>query len=483
LESDDDVVAGGPYDQGDNDPFHPLRLAQEAATVDLLTDGRLELGLGSGWNQPEYEVLDVAWLLKSRAGRVDVSENHRRSGATIPLRNVQTVRRSAALFAITAMTASSLLGGMVHKPTSAQRVVATPAGTLRVVHSGRQLPGQYNQPGHYDEPERRSSRHTAANAMVSENWSGYAEIGAYTNVSGSWTVPSVDDDGGGEYSSTWVGVDGVDSSDLIQTGTSQDSDGSYYSWWEILPSTATRISDAPVAPGDSLSASLSEVASGVWNITLIDYTQHWEYNVNHYYSGPAGSAEWIEEAPTINQYQSALADYGTVSFVAADVQGGSADLNTGEAIEMEDGYGDIISTPSAPNTAGDEFNLAYGDVAPSPPSSPTPTPPTPTPLPPPATPPRAPSAPGDVRAKLLAPTKVLVSWHQPTSTSGERVVRYVVEMYHAGRLIDTWRFSANYVRVDFHGFSANYACSFRIAAVTAAGKGAFSARSNMVRTR
>ena len=42
-----------------NDLFYPLRLAQEAATVDLLTDGRLELGLGSGWNQPEYELLDV----------------------------------------------------------------------------------------------------------------------------------------------------------------------------------------------------------------------------------------------------------------------------------------------------------------------------------------------------------------------------------------------------------------------------------------
>ena len=44
-----------------NDFFHPLRLAQEAATVDVLTDGRLELGLGSGWARPEYDLLRLSY--------------------------------------------------------------------------------------------------------------------------------------------------------------------------------------------------------------------------------------------------------------------------------------------------------------------------------------------------------------------------------------------------------------------------------------
>ena len=45
-----------------NNDFHrPLSLAQELATVDLLTDGRLEIGLGSGWNKPEYELLDIPY--------------------------------------------------------------------------------------------------------------------------------------------------------------------------------------------------------------------------------------------------------------------------------------------------------------------------------------------------------------------------------------------------------------------------------------
>lgn len=44
-----------------NDFHHPLRLAQEAATVDALTGGRLELGLGSGWNKPEYDLLGLSY--------------------------------------------------------------------------------------------------------------------------------------------------------------------------------------------------------------------------------------------------------------------------------------------------------------------------------------------------------------------------------------------------------------------------------------
>src|SRR5260370_39389668 len=39
----------------DNDYRHPLVLAKEAATLDLLSDGRLELGLGAGWMRNDYE--------------------------------------------------------------------------------------------------------------------------------------------------------------------------------------------------------------------------------------------------------------------------------------------------------------------------------------------------------------------------------------------------------------------------------------------
>src|SRR5919201_2143731 len=38
-----------------NDLRHPVLVAREAATVDLLTDGRLQLGLGAGHMQSEYD--------------------------------------------------------------------------------------------------------------------------------------------------------------------------------------------------------------------------------------------------------------------------------------------------------------------------------------------------------------------------------------------------------------------------------------------
>ncbi len=42
-----------------NDYRHPALLAKEAATLDLLSDGRFEFGLGAGWFQREYERVGI----------------------------------------------------------------------------------------------------------------------------------------------------------------------------------------------------------------------------------------------------------------------------------------------------------------------------------------------------------------------------------------------------------------------------------------
>ncbi|MFM8304636.1 MAG: TIGR03621 family F420-dependent LLM class oxidoreductase [Actinomycetota bacterium] len=44
-----------------NDYKHPAVVAKEAATLDLLSDGRLELGLGAGWMIADYEQLGLPY--------------------------------------------------------------------------------------------------------------------------------------------------------------------------------------------------------------------------------------------------------------------------------------------------------------------------------------------------------------------------------------------------------------------------------------
>ena len=91
------------------------------------------------------------------------------------------------------------------------------------------------------------------NTWAAENWSGYAETGTFTGVSGTWTVPAVSATSSSTYSSAWIGVDGFNDNDLIQTGTEQDyySGAAHYdAWWEILPAAETEISTS-IVPGRS----------------------------------------------------------------------------------------------------------------------------------------------------------------------------------------------------------------------------------------
>src|SRR4051812_21015035 len=38
-----------------NDLRHPVVLAQELASIDVLSGGRVDVAIGAGWNVPEYE--------------------------------------------------------------------------------------------------------------------------------------------------------------------------------------------------------------------------------------------------------------------------------------------------------------------------------------------------------------------------------------------------------------------------------------------
>jgi len=82
------------------------------------------------------------------------------------------------------------------------------------------------------------------------------------------------------------------------------------------------------------------------------------------------SAEWIMERPELCSTPtdcslSTLADYGELTFTSATVNGSNPDLTSSEGGEMlNDTYTQVLSTPSAPNSTGNGFNVAYGPVAP-----------------------------------------------------------------------------------------------------------------------
>jgi alkanesulfonate monooxygenase SsuD/methylene tetrahydromethanopterin reductase-like flavin-dependent oxidoreductase (luciferase family) len=44
-----------------NDLHHPSLLARDVATLDLLSDGRVEVGIGAGHAKPEYERAGIAF--------------------------------------------------------------------------------------------------------------------------------------------------------------------------------------------------------------------------------------------------------------------------------------------------------------------------------------------------------------------------------------------------------------------------------------
>ena len=42
-----------------NDLRHPAVLAQDLASLDVLSEGRLDVAIGAGWNRPEYEAIGI----------------------------------------------------------------------------------------------------------------------------------------------------------------------------------------------------------------------------------------------------------------------------------------------------------------------------------------------------------------------------------------------------------------------------------------
>jgi len=201
----------------------------------------------------------------------------------------------------------------------------------------------------------------------SENWSGYVDSGSgaeFTGAEGSWTVPTAQAGTAGD-SSSWVGIDGTSTSDLIQ-GTDQSWSPSgpiYYAWYEMLPAVATEL--GPVSPGDRISVAITESQPGSWTITLDDATQGTNWTEPVAYSAPGNSAEWVEEAPTLASDNTieTLADFGSAQFTNLAVQGPGTASATAYPVYMVNTSDQIIAYPDQYNPSTDSFTDTYGSTS------------------------------------------------------------------------------------------------------------------------
>jgi hypothetical protein len=160
---------------------------------------------------------------------------------------------------------------------------------------------------------------------TSSNWAGWDNTGStYTSVSASWVQPTVTcSRRQTSYSSFWVGLDGDGSNSVEQTGSEADcSRGTptYYSWYEFYPAYPVNYSNT-VRPGDHFSASVTFNGSGKYTLVLTDSTQGWSHTKTGTAAGTNASAEVIAEAPSSNSGVLPLANFGTVSFSNATVNG------------------------------------------------------------------------------------------------------------------------------------------------------------------
>jgi hypothetical protein len=222
---------------------------------------------------------------------------------------------------------------------------------------------------------------SAANAAAtSENWSGYAGAGTpgtFTSVSSSWTEPTVTCTAQQTFASFWVGLDGDGTQSVEQTGTEADCNNgvaTYQGWFEMFPNAPVFYNN-PVAPGDTMSASVVANGGGAFTLTLSDQTQGWTQTTDQTSAvAQLGSAEIIAEAPSDTNGVLPLSNFGTVNFASAMINNTALAAASPTELTMVSAAGVTEATPSAV-TNGDDFSVTWdSNGTASSPAAPTATP-------------------------------------------------------------------------------------------------------------
>jgi hypothetical protein len=225
-------------------------------------------------------------------------------------------------------------------------------------------PSAVLQPGSpQTQPDTTTPSSAAISSDTSTNWSGYAATGGtFTSVTGTWTVPTVATTTSGA-DATWVGIGGINSTDLIQAGTEATVSGgevAYNAWIEMLPAASRPIS-LSVTPGDSVTVSITQKGTLDWLIELKNNTTGGRYSTTVQYRSSRTSAEWVQEAPSVGRGVVPLDDFGTLKITGASAvrDGASFDLNalSAKAITMINSARQALAVPSVIGADGASFTV------------------------------------------------------------------------------------------------------------------------------
>lgn len=156
----------------------------------------------------------------------------------------------------------------------------------------------------------------------SQNWAGFfLQARAVTAISGTWQVPQVNGPAESD-SSTWIGIGGVKNNSLIQAGTDQlmqNGKPYYFAWIELLPALPMQVKEIDLLPGDTVTFTITYQNANQWAVVITDKDANESVTKHETYASCLCSAEWIEEAPSLQGQQSPLANFTSVTFAHLSV--------------------------------------------------------------------------------------------------------------------------------------------------------------------
>lgn len=157
------------------------------------------------------------------------------------------------------------------------------------------------------------------------NWAGYAvsttTSAPVTEAQGSWIEPAVKCNSSAPEDQAvvfWVGIDGLTSGTVEQTGTlaycvQGQTTPEYYAWYEFYPAQDIITTSMKVTPGDVFHGTIIGSSDTSFKVTLVDVTTgaHFSKTQPSGFSGERTSAECITETPSGSYGFFLIPDFGT----------------------------------------------------------------------------------------------------------------------------------------------------------------------------